>query len=94
LYCRNQWIVPALAHKSETEKYLVEQAKQPRVILDNSSETDRQMMNAVSGLTSLLSFNFLHSIGLALRRFLKVVLFAIAVVIVALAAFIIIRFYL
>jgi uncharacterized Zn finger protein (UPF0148 family) len=94
LYCRNRWIIPELVQKTETEKYLIEQAKQPRVTYDNTSETDKQLMSAVSGLAGIFSSNILHSISRALRRFLKVVLLIIAVVVVALAAFIVIRYYL
>jgi len=49
-YCHNQWIVSALIRKTETEKFLEEQAKQPRIIQDNTTETDKQLMDMVSGL--------------------------------------------
>jgi uncharacterized Zn finger protein (UPF0148 family) len=92
-YCRNKWIVPALAHKTETEKYLAEQAKRPRVLYDNTPETEKQMMTVVSGLSRLLNFNPLRSLGWALRRLFRKILFVIAVAIVALAAFVLFRFY-
>ena len=50
VYCRNQWIVPELIQKTETEKFLEEQAKQPRVIHDNTTETDKQLMDMMSGM--------------------------------------------
>ena len=49
-FCRNQWIEPALKRMSETEKFLEEQAKQPRVIYDNTTETDEKLMNMIGGL--------------------------------------------
>jgi uncharacterized Zn finger protein (UPF0148 family) len=90
-YCRNRWIVPELIQKTETEKYLVEQAKQPQVMRDNTSETDKQLMNVVSGLAG--TSGLLHSIGQTLTRFLKVILTVAVVVIVVLVAFIVIRLF-
>ena len=49
-YCRNQWIEQALRRMSETEKFLEEQAKQPRVTYDNTTETDEKLMNMIGGL--------------------------------------------
>jgi len=49
-FCRNKWIEPALKRMSETEKFLEEQAKQPRVTYDNTTETDEKLMNMISGL--------------------------------------------
>jgi uncharacterized Zn finger protein (UPF0148 family) len=62
-YCRNKWVVPELVVKSETEKFLEQQAKQPRVIQDNSTETDRQLMEMVSGLARSSGLNPLAAIG-------------------------------
>jgi uncharacterized Zn finger protein (UPF0148 family) len=68
LYCRNRWIVPELEQKSETEKFLEQQAQQPRVIYDNTSETDHQLMGVLSGLVygplSRLSASLMHIIRL------------------------------
>jgi uncharacterized Zn finger protein (UPF0148 family) len=49
-YCRNRWIIPALVQQTETEKFLAEQAKRPQVIVDNTTETDQQLMNIVSSV--------------------------------------------
>ncbi|MDR0349984.1 MAG: hypothetical protein LBH64_00330 [Coriobacteriales bacterium] len=89
LYCRNRWIIPELIQKTETEKYLVEQAKQPRITYDNTTETDKQLMDVVSGLAG--TSGLLSSIGRALTRFLRVVLVVIVIVIIALAAVIALR---
>ncbi|MCL2756480.1 MAG: hypothetical protein FWD43_00135 [Coriobacteriia bacterium] len=48
-FCRNQWIVPALIQKTATEKFLEEQAKQPRVTVVSSNETDDQLLKMLSG---------------------------------------------
>jgi uncharacterized Zn finger protein (UPF0148 family) len=76
-YCRNQWIVPELAQKTETEKFLERQAQQPRVTYDNSSETDKQLMGMI---TSMATGHFTA----ALKRMVKTVLVIIGIVIVAL----------
>jgi len=52
-YCRKRWIVLELVQKTQTEKYLIEQAKQPRVIMDNTTETDKQLMGMISGVLGL-----------------------------------------
>lgn len=62
-YCRNKWIVPELVVKSETEKFLEEQAKQPRIIQDNSTETDKQLMEIVSSLTRASGCNPLAAVS-------------------------------
>jgi len=51
-FCRNQWIESALIQKSETEKFLEEQAKQPRVIYDNTTETDDKILGIVRDFSS------------------------------------------
>jgi uncharacterized Zn finger protein (UPF0148 family) len=66
-YCRNRWIVPALIKKSETEKFLEQQSQQPRVIRDNTSETDKQLMGMVSSLAGLAT----GGLFAGLRRVLK-----------------------
>ncbi|MDR2105984.1 MAG: hypothetical protein LBP24_01080 [Coriobacteriales bacterium] len=72
-YCRNQWIVPELAQKSETEKFLEQQAKQPRIIQDNSTETDRQIMNVVASAASGRLFS-------GLSRVLKTLIVTAAII--------------
>lgn len=52
-YCRNRWIVPELIYKNETEKFLAEQAKRPKVIVNNTTETDRQLMQTLLGILNL-----------------------------------------
>ena len=47
-FCRNRWIIPSLIQKTETEKFLEEQAKRPQVTMDNTTETDKQLMDMVS----------------------------------------------
>jgi ribosomal protein L37AE/L43A len=47
-YCRNTWVDTAFRQISETQAYLEEQAKRPRVIIDNTTETDEKLMEAVS----------------------------------------------
>jgi hypothetical protein len=91
LYFRNRWIIPELIQKTETEKYLVEQAKQPRVTYENRTETDEQLMDIVSGLVG--ASGILHAIGRALTRFFKVILAIIIVVIVVLIIFVAVRFF-
>jgi len=49
-FCRNRWIEPAFKRLSETEKFLEEQAKQPRVTYDNTTETDKKLMDMFSGM--------------------------------------------
>lgn len=52
-FCHNKWVVSELAQKTETEKFLEEQAKQPRIIEDNTTETDKKLMDMVSGLAGV-----------------------------------------
>ncbi|MCL2806751.1 MAG: hypothetical protein FWD27_01090 [Coriobacteriia bacterium] len=47
-YCRNRWIETALIQRTETEKFLAEQAKRPQVTVDNSTETDKQLMDLMT----------------------------------------------
>ncbi|MDR2108193.1 MAG: TFIIB-type zinc ribbon-containing protein [Coriobacteriales bacterium] len=54
-YCRNRWIDERFIQKTETERFLEQQAKQPRIVLDNTTETDRQLMQALGGLSSIAS---------------------------------------
>jgi len=49
-FCRNKWIEPGLKRMSETEKFLEEQARQPRVTYDNTTETDAKLMEMIGGL--------------------------------------------
>ncbi|MDR0346764.1 MAG: hypothetical protein LBH56_00085 [Coriobacteriales bacterium] len=88
-YCRNQWVVPELARKSETEKFLEQQAQQPRVIYDNTAETDRQLMGAVSGIAGILSGRFLAG----LRRILRMVLLIAVIVLLIIIAIFVYRIY-
>ena len=80
-YCRKRWIVPALIQKSETEKYLEEQSKQPRVIVDNTTETDKQLMNMLSGLVG-----FPNAVGNAVRRIATAAIGCLFVVIIIILA--------
>ncbi|MDR2036139.1 MAG: hypothetical protein LBP91_05680 [Coriobacteriales bacterium] len=50
LFCQNRWIIPELVQKNATEKFLEEQAKRPQVIIDNTTETDRQLMDMLGGI--------------------------------------------
>ncbi|MCL1847328.1 MAG: hypothetical protein FWF91_05115 [Coriobacteriia bacterium] len=84
-FCRNKWIVPELIQKSETEKFLEEQAKQPRVIYDNTTETDKQLMDLFG---KMLNFNPLRSIS---RFFRNLIGFAVAVVVLFVVALFIMR---
>ena len=47
-FCRNRWIEPSLIQRTETEKFLAEQAKRPQVVIDNTTETDKQLMDMAS----------------------------------------------
>jgi len=47
-YCRNRWIEPSLIQRTETEKFLAEQAKRPQVNVDNTTETDKQLMDIIT----------------------------------------------
>jgi uncharacterized Zn finger protein (UPF0148 family) len=83
-YCRNQWIVPELAQKSETEKFLEEQAKQPRIIQDNSSKTDQQLMEMVTSVAS-------GSLLAGLRRVGRTILIVAIVIVVIIGGLIVYR---
>ena len=78
-YCRNRWIIPELAQKSETEKFLEKQAERPQVIQDNSSETDRQLLNIFSSL-------FSGQIFAHLSRIARTILFIVAIIAVVIIA--------
>ena len=80
-YCRNRWIIPALVQKTETEKFLEEQAKQPRVVIDNTSETDRQLMNMMANSMSAAS----KTTG-CLRRFVTIYMIIFAIVFILIAS--------
>jgi uncharacterized membrane protein len=75
-YCRNLWVDERFVQLSETERFLREQAKQPKVILDNTTETDRQLMSALGGLISI------GSVGASIGRTLKTVLMVVIALIV------------
>jgi uncharacterized Zn finger protein (UPF0148 family) len=77
-YCRNQWIVPELAQKSETEKFLEEQAKQPRIIQDNSTETDRRLIGMLGSMASGTLLAGLRRIG---RTILITVILIVALIV-------------
>jgi uncharacterized Zn finger protein (UPF0148 family) len=74
-YCRSQWIVPELQQKSQTEKFLEEQAKQPRIIRDNTTETDQKLMEMVTGLVSK------GPLG-AVNGFIRKIIFVVALIII------------
>ncbi|MDR2586749.1 MAG: hypothetical protein LBC23_00625 [Coriobacteriales bacterium] len=86
-YCRNQWIVPELAQKSETEKFLEQQAKQPRIVRDNTTETDQQLMSAISGLASVATGGFFAGLGRTVRRIITAAIVIVAVLVIAGVAF-------
>ena len=50
-FCRNQWLDLHFQKVTETERYLQEQSKQPRIVYENSSETDQQLLKALFGLS-------------------------------------------
>ncbi|MDR2197670.1 MAG: hypothetical protein LBO07_06890 [Coriobacteriales bacterium] len=83
-FCRNAWIDEHFVKLTETERYLREQAKQPRVITDNSTETDRQLLQAVSGLSG-----FMTQVGAVFRRALSgCVVVAVLLIVLAILAII------
>lgn len=90
-YCRNQWIVPELAQKTETEKYLEEQAKRPQVTYDNTSETDKQLMDALSGIANISSRGFLRSAGRAFSRLIRAIVVVVVLVIIVLVVITLLR---
>jgi uncharacterized Zn finger protein (UPF0148 family) len=85
-YCRNQWIVPELVQKSETEKFLEQQAQQPRVIYDNTTETDKQLMGMITSLAGGHLFA-------GLRRGARTVLTIAGVVVLLLIGLVIYRVF-
>jgi uncharacterized Zn finger protein (UPF0148 family) len=87
LYCRGQWVVPELARKSETEKFLDQQAQQPRVTYDNTTETDQQLMSMITSMVS--GGNLLRGAFATLRRALRTFLIIIAIVAVVVIAILI-----
>jgi ribosomal protein L37AE/L43A len=52
-YCRNTWIDEHFIKLTDTERYLIEQAKQPRVVVDNTTETDQQLMKMLTGFANV-----------------------------------------
>jgi t-SNARE complex subunit (syntaxin) len=50
MFCQNRWIISELIQKTETEKFLEEQAKRPQVVVDTTTETDRQLMDMIGGV--------------------------------------------
>ncbi|MDR1421839.1 MAG: hypothetical protein LBI64_03120 [Coriobacteriales bacterium] len=83
-YCRNTWIDERFIKLSETERYLREQAKQPRVLVDNSSETDRALMGTIMGAGGL--FGRLGMIGQrALRGCLAATVGMVALIVLLIA---------
>jgi len=74
-YCRNRWIEPALIQKTDTEKFLAEQAKQPKVVIDNTTETDKQIMDMFSKVAGVATSG-------CVNRVLRVAVVVIAAVII------------
>jgi uncharacterized Zn finger protein (UPF0148 family) len=90
LYCRNQWVVPELAQKSETEKFQEAQAKRPQVTVDNTTQTDRALMEMVTSVAQAAT----NPVGSAARgcfrtvgTVVKVTIAVVVVVIIAAIAF-------
>ena len=79
-YCRNKWIVPSLIQKTETEKYLELQAQQPKVVIDNTSDTDKQLMDMFSNIFNL---------GGCLKQATSLVTGVIVLIIIVVAAIVI-----
>ena len=80
-YCRNKWVVPELIHKTETEKFLEEQAKRPRIVMDNSTETDKQLMDMFG---KVLNFNPMRSFSNIFRIAITVIVIIVILMIVLL----------
>jgi len=85
-YCHNQWIVPELIQKTETEKFLEEQAKQPRIIQDNTTETDDKLMDMVSGLAGT---GPMRSLG----RVARTILIVAGIIVILLVACLVINIF-
>ncbi|MCL2530279.1 MAG: hypothetical protein FWE41_08160 [Coriobacteriia bacterium] len=83
-YCRNRWIEPSLIEQTETEKFLAEQAKRPQVIVDNTSETDKQLMEMVTKAASATA-------GGCVSKAMKIVIGAVValVILAALLVFVV-----
>jgi len=80
-YCRNRWIEPSFIQRTETEKFLAEQANRPQVIIDNTTETDKQLMDIASKAVGVAT-------GGCLRRATRIVIvILIAIVIIAVMSF-------
>jgi len=81
-YCRNRWIEPSLIRQTETEKFLAEQAKRPQVVVDNTTETDKQLMDMITKAAGI-------SAGGCLKKIAKFAFIAliIAIVITVLVVF-------
>jgi len=79
-FCRNRWIVPELAKKTETEKFLEQQAKQPRVIRDNTSDTDEQLMRMISGIA-----------GGGLRRGFRAIATVLVIAVIVIVAVVVLK---
>jgi ribosomal protein L37AE/L43A len=80
-YCRNTWIDLRFKKVSSTERFLQEQAKQPRITFDNTTETDKQLLSLFTGL-----LNFPSS---RLATTLKIVGAVVALALVALIVWLI-----
>jgi len=87
-YCRNTWIDQHFIRLSETERFLREQAAQPKVVYDNSSQTDEQLMQMVTGIATGLAAAPIRSIANTVRTVL-IAIVAAAVLIPLAAALII-----
>ncbi|MCL1891552.1 MAG: hypothetical protein FWG00_06065 [Coriobacteriia bacterium] len=74
-FCRNKWLIKDLVSKTETEKFLEEQAKQPRVIMDNTTDTEKKVMDMV---TSVAGGGCLRSI----TGIIRMILIAVVVIVV------------
>jgi len=83
-YCRNRWVEPSLIQQTETEKFLAEQAKRPQVIVDNTTETDKQLMEMVTKAASATA-------GGCVSKAMRIVIIAVAtlVFIAALLVFVV-----
>ena len=73
-YCRNRWVEPLFIQKTETERFLEEQAKRPQVILDNTTETDQQLMDMVSKAAGVAT-------GGCVNRVARLIIVVVAVII-------------
>ena len=83
LFCRKRWLVKDFVQKTETEKFLEEQAKQPRIIRDNTTETDEQLMKMASGLMNVPGA-LSNLLGKVIKTFIMfIVVIVVIIVIVA-----------